>query len=598
MGFTFSPAYMKKTKAILFLFLLSLTGSAQVVFKTIAPVTPVVAGESFRIQYYVEGAPAHELTPPDFTPFTLVEGPAVYPGSSKNAGILYKNYIYTLLAPQPGEYRIPGASLRTGNNILQSSVARISVISAARSLESATIANGPTGYFLGRDENAQEKIRRNLFLQVTTDRKSCFVGEPILVTYKLYSTLQSTSTIMKNPGFYGFTVHDMIGLDNQQMSTEQVNGKEFNVFVIRKLQLYPLQAGRFTIDPMEVKNRVEFSTTEQNRQTQQRVAEGMMSGNEEEPRKEGQLIVESQIRTEPAAIEVKPLPDKNKPSDFSGAVGAFSLTTQLERTTLARNEEGVLLVTITGKGNFIQLSPPVIEWPAGMEGFGAVVKDSLDKLKIPLAGKRQFRYGFVCTAPGVFTLPVVRFSFFDTDSNRYRSQVADALQVTISQQEKKQDIREQHKLSIDELSQQKSRIAIIVVFLLVISVLAYWALKKKPAEQNPAVAERVKPETAAVFAPAETSVQSAADIFCTALLRNIWDYFQPIAAVTGSARNKENLYALLRESGIAAEEIDTLAAIISDCETGIYTHAVPGKSNEQLLAETKAVIERLSPVLF
>jgi len=73
---------------------------------------------------------------------------------------------------------------------------------------------------------------------------------------------------------------------------------------------------------------------------------------------------------------------------------------------------------------------------------------------------------------------------------------------------------------------------------------------------------------------------------------------QPFASVTGSARNKENLYALLRGKGVDERDIDTLSAVFSDCETGIYTQALPGKSNEQLLAETKDVLERLNKVLF
>lgn len=590
---------MNRHTVIFFLLLFSLTGSAQVVFKTIAPTTQVVTGESFRIQYYVEGAAVHELTPPDFSPFRLVEGPDEYPGSTKGAGIISRNYVYTLVAPGPGEYRIPGASLRTGNSILESSPARISVINAKRAMEQMSRSNnGPTGYYLAPGENAQERIRKELFLRVSTDRKTCYVGEPIIVTYKLYSNLQSTSAIIKNPGFYGFTVHDMIGLQDQQLSTELVNGKPFNVHIIRKLQLYPLQAGRFTIDPMEVKNTVEFSTTVQSRQTEQRIAEGMMSGTEDEPAKEGQLITENQMRTEPVEIVVKALPEKNKPADFSAAVGRFSVKASLEKSSLARNEEGFLVLTIEGKGNFIQVAAPEIEWPVGIDGFGAVVKDSLDPLKMPLAGKREFRYGFVSTKAGTYQLPAVRFSFFDPDSNRYRSLVTERVQVVITQEEKKQLLNEENKLSIDELSQRKSKIAIIVVFLLVSTVLAYWALKKKPVEQKTEVAAPVKPDIARLFAAAETAIPADAAGFCAALLRCTWDYFQPFASVTGSARNKENLYALLRGKGVDERDIDTLSAVFSDCETGIYTQALPGKSNEQLLAETKDVLERLNKVLF
>ncbi len=591
---------MKKTKAILFLLLITLTGSSQVVFKTIAPTEPVVAGVSFRIQFYVEGSPVHELTPPDFSPFRVVEGPDVYPVKSDGTGLLFKNYVFTLVASQPGDYRIPGASLRTGNSILQSSIARIKVISAARSMEAMQNANSPTGYYLGPDENAEEKIRQNLFLRMSTDKKSCYTGEPVLVTYKLYSRLESSTDIIKNPGFYGFTVQDMIGLQEQKLSTEQLNGKEFYLHIIRKLQLYPLQAGRFTIDPMEIKNRVKFSTRIMNRKTQQRIAEGMLSGNdaENEEEEEGTTTIENQMRTDPLVIEVKPLPEKNKPEDFNAAVGKFTLHTRLEQSTLARNEEGFLVVSIEGEGNFVQLSAPMIEWPAGIEGFEAVVSDSLDNLKMPLAGKRQFRYGFVSTEAGVFSLPVVRFSYFDTDSNRYRTMESNALKINVSQEEKKRTTIDTHKTSIDELSQQKSKIAIIVVFLLVSGVLAYWALKKKPVATVPLQAKKAKPDIGDLLAVSAGMLSETDPAFYATLHRTIWDYFNECFDITGSARSKENLVELLRDKGADEKMIHSLKAILSDCETGIYTSAVPGKSNEELMEETRLLLEKINGMLF
>ena len=91
------------------------------------------------------------------------------------------------------------------------------------------------------------------------DKRTCFIGEPVTATFKLYSRLESRSDIVKNPGFYGFTVQDMIGLEDNIVTTEIINGKKFDVHTVRKVQLYPLQAGSFTIDPMEIENKVRFS---------------------------------------------------------------------------------------------------------------------------------------------------------------------------------------------------------------------------------------------------------------------------------------------------------------------------------------------------
>ena len=83
---------------------------------------------------------------------------------------------------------------------------------------------------------------------------------PSRLTFKLYSRLESKSDIVKNPGFYGFTVQDMINLDDRLTAVENINGKNFDVHIVRKdCELYPLRPGIFNIDAMEVQNRVEFS---------------------------------------------------------------------------------------------------------------------------------------------------------------------------------------------------------------------------------------------------------------------------------------------------------------------------------------------------
>ena len=41
-------------------------------------------------------------------------------------------------------------------------------------------------YLLRPGENVKEKIKKDLFLKVQVDKNTCYVGEPIVATYKLY----------------------------------------------------------------------------------------------------------------------------------------------------------------------------------------------------------------------------------------------------------------------------------------------------------------------------------------------------------------------------------------------------------------------------
>ncbi|MBI3138155.1 MAG: protein BatD [Sphingobacteriales bacterium] len=590
---------MKKTTAIFFLLLFAAITCAQTTFRTLVPAKPVPAGESFRVQYVLQGGAAKDFTPPDFYPFRLVEGPAIYPSKGNVPGSPSRNYIFTLVAPQPGHYIIPGASVSVNGSVLRSAAAAILVISSDR--EAAPVNPEfvqSSEYYLRPGENVQEKIRQNLYLKLSVDKQTCYVGEPVLATYKLYSRLESRSDIIKNPGFYGFTVFDIIGLADNQLGTEKVNGKDFDVHTIRKVQLYPLQPGRFTIDPIEIRNKVEFSRTVMNRKTGQKIAEGLFHKTEDDTPASGTQTVETDMRTEPLTIDVRALPEKNKPADFNGAVGTFLLSTRLEKNRLAKNEEGFLLITISGKGNFIQLGAPQVEWPPGMEGFAAVLKDSLDKLKMPLQGERQFRYGFVCTAPGTYQLPAIRFSFFDTDSNRYRSATAASLTVTVGAEEKKERPAEEQQLSITALGEKKSRIAIGVVFLLVLLILAYWILKKKPAAPVPEIPAPERPSVGELFRGAGILLPGEDTAFYQELHRAAWSYFESAFALSGSAKNKDHLFTLLRGKGVEEPSITGLADLFSTCEAGMYTRASLPAGKEQLLEQAKTLLEKMNESLF
>ena len=73
----------------------------------------------------------------------------------------------------------------------------------------------------------------------------------------------------------------------------------------------------------------------------------------------------------------------NKPDSFNGATGHFNIAATVEKNNLAKDEQGTLEITLSGKGNFIQVSAPAIQWPAGVEGFEPTIKDALDKTFVP-----------------------------------------------------------------------------------------------------------------------------------------------------------------------------------------------------------------------
>jgi BatD DUF11 like domain len=590
---------MKKATFILLLFF-SIAANAQVKFKTIVPQQPVVVGESFRVQYVAEGVEnLNHLIAPEFRQFRFVRGPEVYSGKASGKAVS-KNTIYTLEALEPGRYKIEGALAGINGKNYRSNDAWVEVISQSQS-EKQRKENGAAGdnsaYFLKPGEDPYKKIRDNLFVKVMLDRKTCFSGEPVVATFKLYSRLESKSEIVKNPGFYGFTVHDVINLADKVITTETVNGRLFDVHTIRQVQLYPLQAGSFVIDAMEVNNKVEFSRSAVSKKTEQEIAEGLTAEEIDTPAP-GTEIFESSVSTDPITITVKPAPAKNKPIEFTGATGRFTIEAIVENKELAKNEEGRLVLTIKGKGNFSQLSGPIIQWPTGIEGFEPTVKEVLDKTSSPLKGHKEFLYSFVSSKPGDYDLPVIKFSFFDPDSNKYKTVSVNPGHVTISNKEKTglTITAGEKKRSIADVNRRASIIAASLVVLAVLVVLIYWIFRRKEPVKPAVIAEETSvvepPSVDEILQPATVQLQGSDKDFYSSLYQSLWSHLAERFNLSGTEINKQMLAAKLEQQGFAGK--NELLQILQHCETGMFTNAVLEENREKLLEKVKVLLEQMT----
>ena len=180
--------------------LFSLPAFAQVSFRTVVPQHAMVPGESFQVQYILKNAEKiTDFSPPAFQGFRIVSGPNIYSGNQSPS---YKNVVFTIAAIKEGILKIQGATCLVNGRIQKSNDVTVKILSPKES--------GESSYFLKPGEDPFKKIRENLFLKLIIDRQTCFIGEPLVATFKLYSRLQSRSNVIKNPGFYGFSVYDMV----------------------------------------------------------------------------------------------------------------------------------------------------------------------------------------------------------------------------------------------------------------------------------------------------------------------------------------------------------------------------------------------------
>ncbi len=268
-------------------------------------------------------------------------------------------------------------------------------------------------YIIKNEKDIANAIANNLFIKVNVSNTNCVLGEPILVTYKLYTRLQSESKLLKQPEFSGCSVIEMT-TDNLVAEKEVVGGKIYKSYIIRQVQLVPLQLGSITLGTAVVENTISFF------KTQQEAYYGMPS------------IVKTTTTTSTVkTINVKPLPAKNQPANFKNTIGTFIISAKVTKATDTVNGSNNLELRIDGIGNFQNLECPNITWPNNIEHFEVEASENINKFSFPVSGKKIFNIPFSCKQKGKIVIEPISFSFFDTNKQAYQTISTDSIYINV-----------------------------------------------------------------------------------------------------------------------------------------------------------------------
>ncbi len=403
---------------------------------TISPAT-IGKNDNAELRLMIENAgQVEQIIPPSLKDFIVLNGPNQESGMESNNGVTrqYVGITYILKPRTTGKFKIDPAVATADGKSLRSNRVTLVVDNSVGNNQGNNAAQGglpgfyePTiqsvykDYILKKGENLQDKISKNIFIKVDVDKKSCFVGEPVVVVYKLYTRLKSESSIIKNPSFNGFSVVDLLAPGNTYYTIEKLNGKEYNVYTLRKSQLYPLQAGEVELESAEVENEIHFIKEEYVNRERDALDNMLRDFTQTAIPAEGLQDEKVTLQSKPITIMVKPLPEKEQTALFKGAVGNFTIDGGLEKNSFTTDDAGKLKIAISGAGNMSMIIAPDIAWPAGVEAYDSKAKEQLDQMTVPVSGIKVFEYPFTVNKPGSYSIPEIGFSFFDVKEGKYKT---------------------------------------------------------------------------------------------------------------------------------------------------------------------------------
>ncbi len=476
------------------------------------------------------------------------------------------SYIYILAPTKPGKLMIPATTVEVNGKKIKCREVTVNV-SKADHLDNVVPAGTQQGSLYMADDRKEEaeevilkpgedvnrKISDNLFIKVFPSKRKCYVGEPVLVTYKLYTRLRSQSRVVKQPSFTGCTVAEMT-TDQSYKGTETINGKKYNAYLFRQVQLFPLQPGRITVGQASVDNTITFLSGSNDFKD---LYYGVQTGQEHN----------ITLSTEPLFIEVLPLPGKEQQI----AVGDFTVSTKLKKDTIAANEPNALIVTIEGKGNFKSIDEPEITWPDKFYHFDAIETDTIDRLSFPSTGKKVYEIPFEVSNTGKVNFPVVAFSYFDPAKGKYISTKSDPLQLMVTPAIQA-SLQQSVSNNGNGLFDIKYLLYILPVVFFFGTIFILRQSKKKPAPvsatTNVVIAERVADNN-------EIDVQSKLD---------------ELVLVQDDAAFYSRAGSLAREllkQGTGNSEL--LVKILQDCNTVLYT-PIPSTSKKEVIEKLRQAV--------
>jgi hypothetical protein len=596
---------------------------AQVHFTAQASTKDMGKSDYVQIQFVIENAKEiGDLHPPDFTDFTIVQGPSQSTGMSIVNGVTsqYRGISYVLKPKKTGTLLIRPATATVDGQKLQSNSLQIEVHNQSTQGNTNTPGFGPLpdpswptaqppvdmDELVRPGENIDDKIKKNFFIKVDVSKTDCFLGEPIVATYKLYARLRSDSRVTRHPSLNGFSVYDMIDPTDDRVSVEKVNGKNFSVHIIRKSQLIPLQAGDVTLDPVELDNNIYFVRADAGSTKNSSPGLGGLLDRLFEPEVSGTPFTQHIVlESKPVLVHVKPLPEAGKPADFNGAVGKYSISALLNTKEVDTGDAANLSVSVKGNGNLPVINAPAIDWPASMESYDVSNKENIDKTIAPLGGTKTYSYSFICSKPGKYVLPPVKMSYFDPAAKVYKTVESDPLNLTVNASFRKKAAKPAAiPVQTSQVDWMKYTLWGSAFLLLALATFVILRESKKDALLKAQKAKQLaelekKKNMPKVIDPLDEArlLMQAGDFgkFYTSVNRVVWKSVSDKLRLPASDLNKLNIATGLRSVGWNDEDIIQLKNVLNECEMKLYTPEYNASDMQRILLAAEKILLSLKP---
>ena len=317
--------------------------------------------------------------------------------NNQNQSDLVLTHPVTLVPRAAGEFIIPALSVDIGGKHLSSSPLKLTVLKP----------DAPTS----ADINSGNELA---FMTLKVTSNKVYLGQQVTAQLQIY--LRDDVQNFGNFQFSGQNTDGfLLGKSAQGGKSRAQVGNRIYTVIPLTYALTVMKSGPLTVGPFTANAVVVVPSDNQ--------SGGFPFFNQGEEK-------QVSLATEIVKVEGRPLPDQNRPANFNGAIGNFTMAVSVGPTNVTVGDPVTVHVQITGHGALDSVTLPDQSALSGFKVFSPTVK-TLPGDQLGLDGSKTFEEIVTPQNADVREWPQFSFSFFNPDDGRYHTLTQPAVTLAV-----------------------------------------------------------------------------------------------------------------------------------------------------------------------
>ena len=566
----------------------------------------VVQGNKFQISFSLRNAEGNGFKAPEVGGCKLLYGPSKSSSYSSqwvngvSSSSSSEEYTMVYRADQAGKYTVGSATVSVGGKQYSTKPFTIEILPPDRSAQqgnnrgsqSVQIDNANT-------QTAGKQVSsKDLFVRIILSKSNVYEQEAVVCTIKLYTKYQISQFIANiQPSYNGFLIEELPVSPNLN-EIEHVNGENYMVAELKKCILFPQQSGKLTI----TSGTYDVTVVQYE---QFRTPFGIMRQPVEK---------QLQVKSNTSSVNILPLPEP-KPASFNGAVGNFTVSTEIKPQVLKTYEAATYSYIIRGSGNIKYLKSPTIGFPSQFDVYDPQNNINAKPSGSTVSGTVTIDYTFIPQFVGKYEIPGTEFTYFNPATRKYETLTTQKYDLTVAKgsgaasqapkggiEQKNRDIlhiktgdlhlKQEHSYAVEGFGYW---LWYIIPLLLLAAVLFYYrkALKARSDMQLMRTKRANKVAQKRLRAAKQWMRAGDKNKFYAEVLTALWGYLSDKIQIPVSELNKENISAELTNYGATDEVIAAVIEVLNNCEFAQYAPELSGNDMESIYSAAADAMDKL-----